>query len=59
MEQDSNMVTFDRRGFLRFYRAYHEAVKDNKEAFRFEKREYLVAYAKYLLEYLGNKFKTK
>lgn len=33
---------------------YARAVKEGKETFTFRKREFLVGYAKYLIEYLEN-----
>ena len=49
---DRKMVTFDRPKLEALKLAYREALKAEKESFWFENREYLVAYAKYLIEYL-------
>lgn len=37
----------------KFRAAYNSAKKANEESFVFEGHEFLVAYAKYLLQYLG------
>lgn len=54
-----NTVQFtqDKRDALR--RAYDTAVKAKHETFTFEGSELLVAYAKYLLEYLDGEFRRK
>lgn len=56
MVDRDNMVAFrpETRDALRV--AYNQAVKDGKELFVFQGDEYLVAYAKYLLEFLDNEF---
>jgi hypothetical protein len=38
---------------------YEKAIENKKETFIFEKNEYLVGYAKYLIEYLENQFLNK
>lgn len=45
-------ILFDRPKLERLKAAYRVALKSGKETFRFEDREYLIAYAKYLIEYL-------
>lgn len=52
-------ISFDLAAYRRFRRVYEKAVKEEKTEFEFEGREYLVSYAKYLLEYLETKYKTK
>jgi hypothetical protein len=46
------MKTFDLPTLARFRRAYLTAIHANQSAFTFEGHIYLIAYAKYLLEYL-------
>lgn len=45
-------VTFTPEKIKALQRAYDQAVKDGKDQFQFEGNDYLVSYAKYLLEYL-------
>jgi len=46
-------ITFDRAMLRRLQRAYAKAVEDNVEQFTFEGNEYVIGYAKYLIEYLA------
>ena len=48
----SDMITFDRPRLERLKVAYREAIKAHKDSFWFDEREYLIAYAQYLIEYL-------
>jgi hypothetical protein len=48
-------INFDRIKLKALKKKYTEAVKDNKETFIFEGNEFLVSYAKYVIEYLENK----
>ena len=56
-----DLVEFDAAKKERFRKAYNEAVKEQGEtslgAFTFEGGQYLIRYAKYLLEYLDMKIK--
>jgi hypothetical protein len=52
----SNNVEFTKEKLDRLIKVYQYAVRENKQTFWFEGHEYLVAYAKYLIEYLKNKF---
>ena len=47
-----DMVTFDRPKLERLKLVYQEAIEAKRESFWFEGKEYLVAYARYLIEYL-------
>jgi len=51
----------DTEGLSQKYRelkkAYNQAKAEGKETFMFEGQEMLVAFVKYLLEYLGEKYK--
>lgn len=49
--------TIEKREQLR--KAYEEAVAMGVEAFGFEGNEYLVSYARYLLEYLDERLEPK
>jgi uncharacterized protein YajQ (UPF0234 family) len=40
-------------------RAYNKALKDSKDRFDFHGKIFLCAYAKYLIEYLENRYKQK
>jgi hypothetical protein len=48
----SEQVSFDRATRDRLRLAYDRAVAEGLEQFRFEGRDWVVAYAKYVLEYL-------
>lgn len=52
-------ISFDLAAYRRFRKSYEKAVKENKTEFEFEGRDFLVSYAKYVLEYLETKYKTK
>lgn len=47
-------ISFDASKALRLRQAYNEARAQGAEVFTFEGHTFLVAYAKYLLEYLVN-----
>lgn len=49
---DSENVSFSRPKLARFKVAYARAVKENKADFTFDGHDYLVGYAKYLIQYL-------
>jgi hypothetical protein len=51
-------INFDREKLRRLKTAYDRAVKQGNESFMFDGNELLTAYAKYLIEYLTDKFKT-
>ena len=53
---DQKYVAWTRPMLARFKRDYASAVKRNVDVFTFDGNEYLVAYAKYLIEYLANVF---
>lgn len=50
-----NTVSFDKQKLWRLKIAYKNAVHSKEEVFTFDNQEYLVAYAKYLIEYLESK----
>jgi hypothetical protein len=50
-------IQFTQEKFTALKRVYTKAVKEGKDSFTFEGGEYLVSYAKYLIEYLSSKFK--
>lgn len=50
-------INFDEDKFRRFKSAYKKALDDKKDSFIFEGGEWLVSYAKYVIEYLTPKFK--
>ena len=49
-------VQFDRPTLARLKRAYNKACEAKLDSFVFEGHELLVAYAKYLIEYLEDRF---
>jgi len=57
MITDKDMVDFNVEKYRELKRLYKLA--EGKERFIFEDREILAAYARYLLEYLGTKFKDE
>ena len=55
MSDDTKTVAFDRPKLARLKRAYEARLKETSDAtetFRFEGNEYVIGYAKYLIEYL-------
>ncbi len=51
------IVTFDGEVLKRFKVAYDNAVASDSADFVFENNEFLTEYARYLIEYLEQKFK--
>lgn len=49
-------MEYDKIEYKKLKRAYKLAVKANKVSFNFNGEVVLTTYAKYLLEYLSNKF---
>jgi hypothetical protein len=56
--EKTTMINFDRTKVKALRKAYSEAVKEKREQFVFEEKDFLTAYAKYLLQYLGSVFKV-
>lgn len=52
----TNMVDFTPEMRDRLRRAYDKALRDKTETFKLDGNEHLVAYVKYLLEYLDGMF---
>ena len=50
------MKKFDKVQYKKLKKAYNLAVKAEKVSFFFKGEEYLMLYAKYLLEYLEGRF---
>jgi hypothetical protein len=48
----SETINWDRAMLARFIVAYLDAVSKDQEVFTFDGHDFLVSYAKYLLEYL-------
>ena len=59
MSQDNGTTIqqFDKNTYSLFKKAYQEAESDGRYMFIFNNVEYLTQYAKYVLEYLEDKFK--
>jgi hypothetical protein len=63
---EQKYISFDRPMLRRFKAAYEKACKKcqdegvspSEEVFMFEENEFLVSYAKYLIQYLETKFKA-
>lgn len=52
-------VSFDLLMLNRLKKAYDRATSESKDMFTFEGNDYVTNYAKYLIEYLEEKFKNK
>ena len=52
MRAEQILTTFDREKYDKLEKQYNEAVEKKETQFKFEEQPILVAYAKYLLEYL-------
>lgn len=50
-------IEFDRAKLSRFKEVYDACVLDGRQSFPFEGEVFLVDYAKYVIEYLTNKYK--
>ncbi len=46
-------IEFDQDKFTKFKEDYNNAVKEGAESFFFDGNQFLVSYAKYLIEYLS------
>lgn len=49
---ETPMVEFNKAKLIKFKKAYDKAEKADTESFVFEGNEYILGYAKYLIEYL-------
>ena len=54
----SNELTLDKQGLISLKKSYQQAVKSKKKSFRFDGKEMVTGYAKYVIEYLQVKLKT-
>jgi hypothetical protein len=52
MKHRTNTINFTKESFERFKRDYAYAKAEGFEAFTFEGHEILVAYAKYMIQYI-------
>ena len=52
LEEPQKSINWTRPMLDRFRRAYLKATADHAETFMFEDSEFLVAYARYLIQYL-------
>jgi hypothetical protein len=52
-------IRFDRPMLNRLKKAYDKATSKSKDMFTFEGNDYVTNYAKYLIEYLEEKFKKE
>lgn len=55
MKREIETVMWTRPKLNRLKKAYTQAVADNADTFWFENHEYVVGYAKYLIEFLESK----
>ena len=51
-QSQPSSVNFTEKNLLKFVRKYYECLHDDVEQFEFEGHTFLVAYAKYVIEYL-------
>lgn len=58
LKMEAEKIVFDKIKLRKFKKFYQKAVDDKKEAFDFHGRTYLTMYAKYVIEYLEDKFKN-
>lgn len=56
-DNGTTIQQFDKETCSLFKKAYRDAESDGRYMFVFNNVEYLTQYAKYVLEYLENKFK--
>lgn len=54
----SEEVVFGFDNFQKFKKAYEKAVSQGEKVFVFDGREYLTNYAKYLIEFLKQRFEN-
>lgn len=52
----TNYINFDKIKFESFKICYNKAVENNLNEFEFEGNDYVVPFAKYLIEYFESKF---
>lgn len=55
MTDNNPVITWDRPMMQRLQARYDLAVKNKEDRFTFEGHEFVTDYAKYLLQYLGDK----
>jgi len=48
-------ITFTKESFKRFKKAYKDAIRNKATQFTFEQNEFIVGYAKYVIEYIEGK----
>ena len=54
----SNVINWNRARLSRFREAYKAALDSKQETFVFEGHDFVIGYAKYLIEFLDDEFKT-
>jgi hypothetical protein len=54
---DQKVITWTPAMLARFKKAYDKAVAEKADTFMFDGNEFVVGYAKYLIEYLNGVFK--
>jgi len=59
MNDQTKHIFFTRKSFERFRAEYQLARDAQQDSFMFEGHEVLVAYAKYMIEYLEAKFNSR
>jgi len=60
MEKDKiDMIAFTEQDLAEFKKAYDTAIENDQVQFIFKNHVYVVSYAKYVIEYLEDQFKTK
>ena len=56
MPEIIEMIEFTPEKLKRFKKAYNKAVEDNNDVFTFSNHEFVVGYAKYMIEYLDSQY---
>ncbi len=59
MSDEPKMIDVTPKFFSDLKKAYQKALEEKKESFSFEGNEYLVTYAKYMIEYLEGEAKRR
>lgn len=54
----SHELTLNKQGLTSLKKSYNQAVKSKKKSFRFDGKEMVTGYAKYVIEYLEVKLKN-
>lgn len=56
---DTQYLYFTKTDFINFKKCYHLALANKQELFEFKDHQFVIGYAKYVIEYLSTKFIDK